>query len=87
MEGAQKVLKTDPTKVVAESDALDTRGSGGSTRPEDREQMSTAAMANDIDRLRSYLGLDSINLLGHSNGSAIALDYAERYPQRRRRLF
>jgi proline iminopeptidase len=61
---------------------LDTRGSGGSTRPEHSEQMSTAVMADDIDRLRSYLGLDSINLLGHSNGSAIALDYAERYPQR-----
>jgi proline iminopeptidase len=61
---------------------LDTRGSGGSTRPEDSEQMSTAVMADDIDRLRSYLGLDSINVLGHSNGSAIALDYAERYPQR-----
>jgi hypothetical protein len=42
---------------------LDTRGSGGSTRPEDSEQMSTAAMADDIDRLRSYLGLDAINLL------------------------
>jgi pimeloyl-ACP methyl ester carboxylesterase len=61
---------------------LDTRGSGGSTRPEDSEEMSTAVMADDIDRLRSYLGLDSINVLGHSNGSAIALDYAERYPQR-----
>jgi hypothetical protein len=61
---------------------LDTRGSGGSTRPEDSEQMNTAVMADDIDRLRSYLGLDSINLLGHSNGGAIALDYAERYPQR-----
>jgi len=61
---------------------VDTRGSGGSTRPEDSEQMSTAVMADDIDRLRSYLGLDSINLLGHSNSSAIALDYAERYPQR-----
>src|ERR1700733_2798705 len=61
---------------------VDTRGSGGSTRPENSEQMSTAVMADDIDRLRSYLGLDSINLLGHSNGGAIALDYAERYPQR-----
>jgi pimeloyl-ACP methyl ester carboxylesterase len=61
---------------------IDTRGSGESTRPTDNKQMSTAVMADDIDRLRSYLGLDSINLLGHSNGGAIALDYAERYPQR-----
>ena len=65
---------------------LDTRGSGGSTRPEDSEQMSTAVMADDIDRLRSHLGLDAINLLGHSNGSAIALDYAERYSQRAKQV-
>lgn len=61
---------------------LDTRGSGGSSRPADTKQMSMAVMADDIDRFRSYLGLDSINLMGHSNGGTIALDYAERYPQR-----
>ena len=61
---------------------LDTRGSGGSSRPADTKQMSMAVMADDIDRFRSYLGLDSINLMGHSNGGAIALDYAERYPLR-----
>jgi proline iminopeptidase len=61
---------------------LDTRGSGESSRPADTKQMSMAVMADDIDRFRSYLGLDSIKLMGHSNGGAIALDYAERYPQR-----
>jgi proline iminopeptidase len=61
---------------------LDTRGSGESSRPADPKQMSTALMADDIDRLRSYLGIDSISLMGHSNGGTIALDYAERYPQR-----
>jgi proline iminopeptidase len=61
---------------------LDTRGSGGSARPADAKQMSVAIMADDIDQLRSYLMLDAINLVGHSNGGAIALDYAERYPQR-----
>jgi proline iminopeptidase len=52
----------------------------------DSTQMSTAVMADDIDRLRSYLGLDSIYLMGHSHGGAIALDYAERYPQRVRKV-
>lgn len=65
---------------------IDTRGSGGSTRPADSRQMSTAVMADDIDRLRIYLGLDSIDLMGHSNGGAIALDYAERYPDHVRKL-
>ena len=45
-----------------------------------------AVMADDIDRFRSYLGLDSINLMGHSNGGSIALDYAERYPRRAKRV-
>ncbi len=61
---------------------LDTRGSGLSTQPDDRSRMSTEIMANDIDRLRDYLGLKSISLIGHSNGGSIALDYAERYPDR-----
>jgi proline iminopeptidase len=65
---------------------LDTRGSGGSSRPADVKQMSVAVMADDIDRLRSYLGVESINLIGHSNGGAIALDYAERYPERVKKL-
>jgi proline iminopeptidase len=65
---------------------LDTRGSGGSSRPADAKQMSMAVMADDIDRFRSYLGLDSVKLMGHSNGGSIALDYAERYPQRARKV-
>jgi proline iminopeptidase len=65
---------------------VDTRGSGESSRPADNRQMSMATMADDIDRLRDYLGLDSINLIGHSNGGTIALDYAERYPQRLKKV-
>jgi proline iminopeptidase len=65
---------------------LDTRGSGESSRPADIKQMSSAVMADDIDHLRAYLGIDSIDLVGHSNGGAIALDYAERYPQRVKKL-
>lgn len=65
---------------------LDTRGSGGSSRPTDSAKMSTAVMADDMDRLRDYLGIDSIMLMGHSHGGAIALDYAERYPTRLRKL-
>jgi pimeloyl-ACP methyl ester carboxylesterase len=61
---------------------LDTRGSGLSTQPDDRSRMSSEIMADDIDRLRDYLSLKSISLLGHSNGGTIALDYAERYPNR-----
>jgi pimeloyl-ACP methyl ester carboxylesterase len=39
--------------------------------------MSSAAMADDLEQLRQYLELETIDLLGHSNGGAIALAYAQ----------
>jgi pimeloyl-ACP methyl ester carboxylesterase len=65
---------------------IDMRGSGGSTRPADRSQMSQSVMADDIDRLREQLGLESINLFGHSDGGTIAIEYAVRHPQHARKL-
>lgn len=62
------------------------RGSGTSSRPDDPEDMRTSVMADDIERLRTHLKLDEIDLVGHSNGGAIALAYAERYPSAVRKL-
>lgn len=62
------------------------RGSGKSDRPENLEEMSSADMADDLERLRVYLDLPTIDLLGHSNGGQIVLDYAERYPEKVRNL-
>ena len=61
---------------------VDTRGSGLSGRPADVAKMSSNDMADDLEALRDYLGLSSIQILGHSNSGAIALSYAERYPDR-----
>ncbi|MBN3848863.1 MULTISPECIES: alpha/beta hydrolase [Burkholderiaceae] len=58
---------------------IDTRGSGQSGRPADRMKMSSNDMADDLEALREYLGLSTLQLLGHSNSGAIALSYAERY--------
>jgi proline iminopeptidase len=58
---------------------VDTRGSGLSGRPADRTKMSSNDMADDLEALREYLGLSTLQLLGHSNSGAIALSYAERY--------
>jgi proline iminopeptidase len=63
-----------------------TRGSGRSTRPPDISQTSSAHMADDIEKLRVYLGLPVINLFGHSNGGAIAISYAERHSTCLRKL-
>ena len=67
-------LEVDHTMIF-----IDTRGSGKSSRPADPTHMSNAVMADDIEHLRQYLGVDSIDLMGHSNGGSIAISYAERY--------
>lgn len=59
---------------------VDERGNGESSLPADLKAMSTSVMADDLDRLRIYLGLDVIDLVGHSSGGTIALEYAERHP-------
>lgn len=56
------------------------RGSGNSSRPADPSAMTSACMADDLEALRLHLGLARIDLLGHSNGGAIATSYAARYP-------
>jgi pimeloyl-ACP methyl ester carboxylesterase len=43
-------------------------------------------MTDDLEQLRQYWGLSQMDLLAHSNGSAIAILYAERYPQHVRKL-
>jgi proline iminopeptidase len=65
---------------------IDTRGSGASSRPADESDMGSAAMADDIEQLRRQLGFEQIDLMGHSNGSAIATSYAERYGPACRKL-
>jgi pimeloyl-ACP methyl ester carboxylesterase len=48
--------------------------------------MSTSDMVDDLEHLRIYLGLQSLNLLGHSGGGGIILGYAERYPEHASKL-
>jgi proline iminopeptidase len=65
---------------------IDTRGSGLSGRPADPTRMGTVDMADDLEALRVHLGLPEISILGHSNSGAIALAYAQRYPERVNKL-
>jgi pimeloyl-ACP methyl ester carboxylesterase len=59
---------------------VDTRGSGHSGRPADPSKMGSVDMADDLEALRIHLGFSEISILGHSNSGAIALSYAERFP-------
>lgn len=57
----------------------DNRGIGR-TKPQDIE-ISIQQMTNDYIALIKYLGLPSVNILGHSMGGFVALDCAIRYPE------
>lgn len=60
----------------------DPRGTGGSDRPADARAYEVEDYSNDVEELREHLGLERINLLGHSHGGMVAMDYAARFPDR-----
>ena len=65
---------------------LDLRGTGDSATPADQVSYRCDRQVDDVEALRTHLGLDRIELLGHSAGGTLALQYAIRYPDRIRRL-
>ena len=65
---------------------LDPRGTGGSDRPSDARAYAIDDYAEDVEELRKHLGLERIDLLGHSHGGVVAMAYAARYPERVGRL-
>jgi proline iminopeptidase len=65
---------------------LDPRGTGGSDRPADPRAYAIGDYADDVEALRRHLGLERINLLGHSHGGVVAMDYAAGHPDRVERL-
>lgn len=65
---------------------LDPRGTGGSAMPSDATTLAFPALADDVEELRIQLGLDRIDLLGHSAGAVVAEVYAARHLDRVRRL-
>ncbi|MFJ6698221.1 alpha/beta hydrolase [Streptomyces sp. NPDC091272] len=65
---------------------LDLRGTGRSGTPADPSSYRCDRLVEDVEALRTELGLDRIDLLGHSAGSNLAALYAARHPQHVRRL-
>jgi proline iminopeptidase len=61
---------------------LDVRGTGGSAIPADPTSHRCDRLVEDVAALRDHLALDCFDLLGHSAGANIAVQYAVRYQQR-----
>jgi proline iminopeptidase len=62
---------------------LDPRGTGGS---EPAPTHSINELADDLELLRVHLGVERVDVLGHSAGAWPVLAYAARYPSRVSRL-
>jgi len=62
------------------------RGTGASTAPETADGYRIAGYVEDLESLRSHLGLDALTLYGNSHGGCMALAYAGRSPERVERL-
>ncbi|MFI9155297.1 alpha/beta fold hydrolase [Streptomyces sp. NPDC053367] len=65
---------------------LDLRGTGESAEPADPESYRCDRLADDVEALRAHLGLERMDVLGHSAGANLALRYLERHPDRVARL-
>jgi len=64
-------------RQVIRSDQL---GSGKSTYTEDTTSFTIERRVTELDSLRKALGVDKWNLLGHSYGTMIALEYYAAFP-------
>ncbi len=64
----------------------DQRASGRSSGVEDTARLTMAQFVDDLERLRLALGLEQMNLLGHSFGGLLAMYYAAAHPQSVRTL-
>ena len=65
---------------------LDPRGTAGSDAPEDPRAYKTSDYVADVEELREHLGVEQLDLLGHSHGGVVALAYAAAHPRSVRRL-
>ncbi|RZB19666.1 alpha/beta hydrolase [Streptomyces sp. F001] len=65
---------------------LDLRGTGDSAVPTDPATYRCDRLVGDVEALRIHLGLERMDLLGHSAGGSLAMLYAARHPERVARL-
>jgi proline iminopeptidase len=64
----------------------DQRASGRSSGAGDTTRLTMAQFVEDLEQVRRRLGLERLNLLGHSFGGLLAMYYAAAHPSRVERL-
>lgn len=64
----------------------DTRGTGESEDAADPASYRCDRLVGDVEALRQHLGLDRMDVLGHSAAGNLAILYAAAYPERIARL-
>jgi len=64
----------------------DQRGCGKSSRLQDSQAVSWQDHVEDLEGMRKALGLERMNLFGHSWGGGLVMLYAVKYPERVKRL-
>jgi pimeloyl-ACP methyl ester carboxylesterase len=65
---------------------LDPRGTGRSDEPADPATYRCDQQVADVEALRLHLGVDRLDLVGHSAGATLVFLYAARHPDRIERL-
>jgi proline iminopeptidase len=66
-------------RLVVRYDQL---GGGKSDRLEDTTKFTIAHFVQELDSLRSHLGLEKVDLYGHSWGTILAVEYYRAHPER-----
>lgn len=61
---------------------LDNRGTGESDEPAEPFTYRRDMLVRDVEMLRRHLGLEQVDVLGHSAGAGIAMGYAADFPER-----
>jgi len=76
--GLASMLGLADERAVILYDQLD---SGKSDRPNDPANWRVERFVDELETIRQTLGIERWHVVGHSWGSAIALEYAAKYPQ------
>jgi proline iminopeptidase len=79
----EKLQPLEKTNTVV---YYDPRGIGRSGRSADPTLYTLSEYVEDLEALRSHLGIGVLDLAGHSHGGSVALKYALAYPERVGRL-